>query len=80
MKKVRLFNLTDVSTPSLEKKGWVNIVVGGQGFSVQPGESVEVLMRPELRQTIQGYVAAGLLAVDSLPPAYRVQKDRKGVR
>ena len=80
MKKTQLFNLTDVATPSLEEKGRVNVVVGGPGFSVRPGESVEVLMRPELRQMIQGYVAEGVLSVDSLPPAYLVRKDRKGIK
>jgi len=77
MKKVRLFNLTDVETPSLKEKGWVSIVVAGSGFAVAPGESAEVLLQPHTRPIIQSYIAEGLLAADVLPTSYGVQKNRR---
>jgi hypothetical protein len=77
MRKVRLFNLTDVETPGLKDRGQINITVSGRGFAVPPGESREVVITEGNRQSIQHAVSAGLLSVDNLPASYMLLKGRK---
>lgn len=76
MKKVRLFNITDVETPALKEKGQANTPVAGRDFCVLPGESCEVLLTPTNMPAIQHAVAGGLLAVDDLPAAYVLAKHK----
>lgn len=82
MKKVRLYNLTDVGTPELKASGQENITVAGRDFSIPPGEFREVWVTPYNQSVIQHAVSAGLLAMDVLPTEYLVKKEKmsKSVR
>lgn len=73
---MKVFNLTDIPTKSLEQYGLVNqhIVVGRALLS--PGESVAVADNAITRNGLQHYVSVGAVAVDSLPPSYVIQKDK----
>lgn len=71
-----VFNLTDVETPVLKAAGVkpVTLVIGS--VIIQPGCSAEVPSIPMTRTLATKAVSEGLLAVDSLPPAYAMLKSR----
>lgn len=67
---MKVFNLTDVSTPALVAQGLVGqqIVVGAQ--LLPPGGFAEVEDTHHRRQQLASMVALGALSIDKLPPAY----------
>lgn len=80
MKKVRVFNLTDVETPELKNRGCVGIVVAGRNFSVAPGEYCDVLLDVVNLRAIQHAVSGGMLAVDKLPVTYVLAKKKASTK
>lgn len=75
-KMLKVFNLTDISTPKLEQFKLVDqhVVVGRSLLA--PGESAEVPDDTITRAGLQHYVEVGAVAVGSVPPSYAVAKDR----
>ena len=73
---MKCFNLTDVATPELKKRGLVNATLAVRSVIIKPGESAEVPDDHVSRRDAAGYVAAGAIAIDSVPVAYSVQKSR----
>lgn len=69
---MKVFNLTDMPTATLEQYGMSNhtIVVGQQ--SVAPGASVEVAATDEAatRAHLEHFIAIGALAIDTPPTTY----------
>lgn len=67
---MKVFNLTDVATKTLERHGLVrqHIAVGTR--IVDPGEYVEVEDTAEMRHRLSHLVTMGALSIDSLPPTY----------
>ena len=67
---MKVYNLTDVSTPVLEQRGLVNQHVAVAGRMVSPGEYVEVEDTAHARANVLQLVQVGALAIDKLPPPY----------
>ncbi len=67
---VKVFNLTDVETPTLVQFGLVSqhIVIGER--MCEPGQYVEVVDSAHLRATVKHLVQVSALAIDRLPPPY----------
>lgn len=74
---MKVFNLTDVSTPTLQRLGWVNMVLVAGPALIEPGGEVEVGDTPLIRRDIQCFTKQGALAVGSRPPAYLVAKSER---
>jgi hypothetical protein len=70
MSQVRVYNLTDVSTPTLEKHHLLKAHIAIGTRMCNPGEFVEQEDTPSLRSDINFLVSIGALAVDQLPPPY----------
>ena len=66
----KIYNLTDVSTPTLVQYGLVSqhIVIGDR--VVAPGEFVEQPYSASLMVTLEHLLTVGAVSVDSLPPPY----------
>ena len=77
---MKVYNITDVVTPSLENKGQVNLPVTLGGVLIPPGEYREVPNK--FRAEAARYT--GALALDRLPPGYvggvKVQPKKKPVQ
>jgi hypothetical protein len=73
---VKLFNLTDVPTPALTQQGLANQTLVVRSSIIQPGEWVDAADDAATRRDAAHYVGLGALAVDQLPPAYVVAKER----
>jgi hypothetical protein len=71
---IKVFSLTDVSTPALKAAGMENAVVAVHNRLLNPGEMIEVPDDPHVRHCLQGYVHHGAAAVDQLPPGYVIAK------
>ncbi len=69
-KMVKVYNLTDVATPNLDKQKMVgqHIVVGTRMSA--PGEFVEVEDSPKLRTDCEFLVSVGALSIGATPPPY----------
>lgn len=71
---MRIFNLTDVETPTLLELGLVNQVLVAGRAVVGPGSSVELGDDPLTRAHLLQYTQVGAMALDDLPPNYVVNK------
>jgi hypothetical protein len=71
---MRVFNLTDVSTPALKRHGLEQqtIVVGTA--LLPPGGMEEIGDEPHVRAGAQFLVDVGAIAFEQLPPAYMAGK------
>jgi hypothetical protein len=67
---MRVYNLTDVSTPVLEQRGLLDQHVAVAGRMVAPGEYVDVEDTPTARANIALLLQLGAMAIDKLPPPY----------
>lgn len=74
---VKVYNLTDVSTPSLVQQGLVSqhIVIGDRMCS--PGEYVEQVDSHVLRQQLRHLVSVGAISIGALPPPYQQARTDK---
>ena len=71
---MRIYNLTDVETPTLRQYGFVDQRFVVARALIAPGESAEVPDEPIARMALEHLVAVGAAAIDELPPAYVVAK------
>lgn len=71
-----VFNLTDVETPQLKQLGKVNntFIVGR--LTLGPGQSGPTTDDPMTRSHVEDYVRKGMAAINTLPPAYVVARER----
>jgi hypothetical protein len=76
-KTIRVYNISDVPTPALERNNLVNHVFAAGRALVQPGCSVEVDKDDAATLAgLPGAVSLGLAAVEDLPASYVVAKDK----
>lgn len=68
---MRVFNLTDVPTPTLVGCGLVNTAVQVGGRSIPPGGSENV---EKLSADDQRFLRCGAISVGEPPPAYRAAR------
>ena len=75
---MKVFNLTDVSTPLLIQRGFINHTFAVGPALLEPGECVDVA--PEhiqhIRAGLQRLVEAGAIAMGQAPPGYVMAKER----
>lgn len=67
---MKVYNLTDVSTPVLEQRGLMNQHIAVAGRMAAPGEYVEVEDTPHARANVELLLQLGAVALDKLPPPY----------
>lgn len=75
---MKCFNITDVETEELKKRGLVRTTLAVHGILIAPGESAEVPDDELSKRDAKGYVEVKALAVDELPASYVVAKSRTG--
>lgn len=75
---MKCFNLTDVETESLKKRGLAHTTLVVHGVLIAPGESAEVPDDELSKRDAKGYVEVQALAVGEPPSAYVVAKSRIG--
>jgi hypothetical protein len=73
---MRIYNLTDVATPNLERNNLVNKTLAVWVYLIQPGESMEVVGDPIVLRDVSHYIAMGAMSMDSLPAVYVIAKDK----
>lgn len=74
---MRVFNLTDIETPTLKQRGLV-----GQHFAVgtrmvAPGEYIELPDTPSTRADLHYLLTVGAVCLDTPPPPYAVARQAK---
>jgi|SRR6478609_2955163 len=74
---VKVYNLTDVETPTLAKHHMLNAHVAVGTRMCNPGEFVELEDTPVLRSDVKFLVSIGALALGSLPPPYAQARTAK---
>jgi len=74
---MKCFNITDAETPELRARKLVNTTLAVHSILIPPGESADVPDDEVSRQDAASYVLVGALAVDTLPPAYALHKERE---
>jgi len=74
---MKLFNLTDIETPELRRRGWVNLPLVVGTALVAPGGEAEVADTPMTRRDLAGFVGPGAIAVGARPPEYAVAKEKQ---
>jgi len=67
---MRVYNLTDVPTPTLERHGLVNQSIVAHRRVVAPGEYVEVETSESMKVRLSHLLTVGAVSIDQLPPAY----------
>lgn len=67
---MKVYNLTDVSTPHLEQRKLVNQHIAIGDRLANPGEFVEVADTPELRASLEYLLQVGAVSIDGMPPPY----------
>lgn len=74
---MKLFNLTDVETPELRRRGWVNLPLVVGTALIAPGGEAEVADTETVRRALASFTGPGALAVGARPPEYVVAKARR---
>lgn len=69
---MKVFNLTDIETPTLKKLGWVGVPIAVGSSLIEPGGEAEVGDTDMVRRDIGCFTTPGALAVGARPPAYLV--------
>jgi hypothetical protein len=67
---MRVYNLTDVSTPVLERYSLLNQQIVAHRRVIEPGQFVEVEDTPTMRARLSHVLTVGAVSIDQLPPAY----------
>jgi len=70
---MKCYNLTDIETPELKKRGLVNKTIAVGPVLIRPGESAEVSDNAVVRQAVKSY-GDSVIAVDRIPVAYAAAK------
>lgn len=73
-KMARVFNLTDVKTPTLEQYGLVSQHIAVGNRMCEPGQFVELEDTGEMRAHLAHLVKVGALSVNEVPPKYAVAR------
>jgi hypothetical protein len=73
---MKCFNLTDVETSELKRRGLVNVTLAIRSVLLPPGASSEVPDDEYSRRDASHYVSIGALAVDVLPSWYVLKKEQ----
>lgn len=69
---MKVFNLTDVSTPPLRRQGLAGCSIQVDGVSILPGTCAEVRDTPANRKYLQqSFVVRNAIAMDRLPKGYK---------
>ena len=71
---MKVFNLTDVSTPLLERHGMLNQTIAVGTELINPGSSAEIGEEPHVILGAQHLVSIGALAFSQLPSSYVAAK------
>lgn len=76
---MKLYSLTDISTPQLEKQQMVGQPTHLLNYSILPGEMLELPPDCEAicRAAIQQYVRDGILSVNTRPTAYAAARAKQ---
>lgn len=75
---MKVWNLTDVSTPALKRAGKVNRPLVLWREVIAPGQSVDIpdeVFTPQLKEQAAAYVRLGMLSLGLPPAAYLRAKD-----
>jgi hypothetical protein len=76
-KTMKIYNISDVPTPSLENNNLVGHVFAAGKALVAPGDYAEVDKDDAATlAALPGMVSLGLAAIDQLPASYVVAKDK----
>jgi hypothetical protein len=67
---MRVYNLTDVPTPTLERYSLLNQQIVAHRRIIEPGQFVEVEDTPTMRERLSHVLTVGAVSIDQLPPAY----------
>lgn len=73
---MKCFNLTDVETTELKKRGLLNCVLAVRAVLIKPGEWAEVPDDAISRRDAENYVKVGALAINTTPISYNVARTR----
>lgn len=74
---MKVFNLTDIETPTLKAKGWLGIQIVVGNANIGPGEEADVGDTAFIRRDLLSFTPHGALSVGVRPPAYLLaQADR----
>jgi len=76
-KVAKIYNLTDVTTPVLEKHRMLDAHIAIGTRMCAPGEYVEQEDTPTLRENCRHLVAIGALSIDQVPPPYTLARTAK---
>jgi hypothetical protein len=74
---VRVFNLTDVTTPVLKQRGLVRMHFAVARRMVNPGEYADIGDAPGVLADLQFLLQVGAVSVDRVPPTYAIAKQRE---
>lgn len=74
---MKVYNLTDISTPVLEQRGLLNQHIAVAGRMVNPGEYVDVEDTPTARANLTILLQFGAVAIDKLPPPYTLARQQE---
>lgn len=72
-----IYNITDVETPQLKAAGKVNTTFVVGRVTLAPGQKAPTDDDPMTRQHVGPYVKDGMAAINVLPPAYVVAKQKQ---
>lgn len=73
---VRVYNLTDIETPELKRRGLVNQTIAVRSVLIRPGETKELAADAITMRDLKGYQDVGVVSVDVLPVEYATMKSR----
>jgi hypothetical protein len=76
---MKVFNLTDVPTPTLMQYGMENHTISVAKQALAPGASIEVDAKEEAveRAHLEHFLAIGAVAIDELPESYKTGAKKK---
>lgn len=73
---MRVYNLTDIPTPTLTRHGLVNQCLVAHRRVIAPGEYVDVEDNDSMRARLAHLLTVGAVSIDQLPPAYLRDKQQ----
>lgn len=77
---MKVFNLTDIETPTLKKLGMVGMWIAAGTALIPPGGEQEVGDTEMLRRDILCFTSSGALAVQVRPASYMVARAERDNR
>lgn len=74
---IRCYNLTDIETPDLKRRGLVNQTIAVRSTLIRPGESKDLPDDATTQRDLRTYREVGVVAIDQLPLEYAAAKGRQ---